>query len=764
MDAQLRKIQEQLQEERQRAKEEGRLRELAEHRAEQEGHRAEQERQRAEQERQRAEQAEDRTRQTTFEELLESCHRLSRSMSVQTDKSLSTQGSTTSPKGKCCPTRLRPWEDFPNVRQCAFDEVYNILHPLNDISPRLFSPLLHIEELGRTMPSRKIASEDDLKLFLHSTVENFVADFFSALAANHLYGEDGTLGKGVVFENHTNTLSDVAEDVQDRLQLSNSPSNPHRNPKPIHADQICVYKNENDQMDLLFIVEYKAPHKLTKEVLRAGLRAMDVPEDVIHRPTIPTDPYEKFNYNADKLVAAAATQTYSYMLESGTEYSCIITGEAMVFLWIQADDSNTLYYHLAEPNEEVHTGDGFGFKHPLTAIGQLLSFCLMALRSKRRSELWRNRSIQGAQTWSEDWKKILHNIPQEERKLDPPPSVFTARRYPINKRSPYLLRRKNLKSQLSGCSAEDEPTRDEHDEGGEPPEDPNESPESIDTPSKGGRTNRGERGRGQRGTKSSSPAEKQRQYCTQSCLLGLVLGSALDGSCRNTPLHRRGKKGTKHLLSKQQFSTMVQRQLAMTLDRNCKDLKIQGSRGALFQITLASHGYTFVGKGTRDVFVPDLVHEGRMYDRLKSIQGRLIPVYLGNIDLDRPWLDLGVRIIHMLLMSWGGERVDKVKGAKDFDTDIKRFESQIARLGVQHEDIRPPNMLWNQEADGVMFIDLERATEIRRIALQELPGNRKRRRSFGAAKNEVWIKGGRWRMENEGTTQRRRRASCLDNE
>ncbi len=99
---------------------------------------------------------------------------------------------------------------------------------------------------------------------------------------------------------------------------------------------------------------------------------------------------------------------------------------------------------------------------------------------------------------------------------------------------------------------------------------------------------------------------------------------------------------------------MVQQQLAITLDRDCMDLKTQGSRGALFQITLASHGYTFVGKGTRDVFVPDLEHEGRMYGRLKTMQGKMIPVYLRNIDLNRPWLDLGVRIIHMLLMSWGG--------------------------------------------------------------------------------------------------------------
>lgn len=60
-DVQLKKIQEQLQEERQRAKDERRLREQAED---------------------RAEQAENQTRRTTFEELLESCHRLSKFMSV----------------------------------------------------------------------------------------------------------------------------------------------------------------------------------------------------------------------------------------------------------------------------------------------------------------------------------------------------------------------------------------------------------------------------------------------------------------------------------------------------------------------------------------------------------------------------------------------------------------------------------------------------------------------------------------------------------
>jgi len=75
------------------------------------------------------------------------------------------------------------------------------------------------------------------------------------------------------------------------------------------------------------------------------------------------------------------------MLESGVEYSCIVIGEAIVFLWIKADDSNTLYYHLAEPDEEVQVGNRLSFKQSLTAISQLVSFCIVALRSERRNEL-----------------------------------------------------------------------------------------------------------------------------------------------------------------------------------------------------------------------------------------------------------------------------------------------------------------------------------------------------------------------------------------
>ncbi|KAK3177890.1 hypothetical protein OEA41_000022 [Lepraria neglecta] len=311
--------------------------------------------------------------------------------------------------------------------------------------------------------------------------------------------------------------------------------------------------------DILFIIEYKAPHKLTKDVLRADLRAIDIPKEAINRPTIPTDLQEKFNYNADRLVAAVATQPYSYMLKSSVEYSYIITREAM-----------------------------------------LLSFCLIA-RSTRRNELYRNTSINKAQTWSEDWEEILRNIPREDRKLNPPHSAFKARRYSIAERSRYYLRKKKPMSYRSGCSLENKPIDDGRDD---PAGDSGNGPESINTPSKRRSANQSQEGNRGRGTRdSASTGNQRRQYYTQGCLLGLVGRSALDGDCPYT-----------HLLSKQQFGAMVQRQFPITLNLNCTDLKSQGSRGALFRIILASHGYTFVGKGTRDVFVPEREHERRMYD------------------------------------------------------------------------------------------------------------------------------------------------------
>ena len=51
----------------------------------------------------------------------------------------------------------------------------------------------------------------------------------------------------------------------------------------------------------------RQPPNCRTNIYRAGLRPMDVREDVIQRPAIPQDADEKLNCNADRLIATAVT-------------------------------------------------------------------------------------------------------------------------------------------------------------------------------------------------------------------------------------------------------------------------------------------------------------------------------------------------------------------------------------------------------------------------------------------------------------------------
>jgi hypothetical protein len=64
------------------------------------------------------------------------------------------------------------------------------------------------------------------------------------------------------------------------------------------------------------LIEYKPPYKLSVLNLRAGLlqadsRSINLLEDVINRPTILTNPEEKFIYYSEWLVVAVPIQIYT---------------------------------------------------------------------------------------------------------------------------------------------------------------------------------------------------------------------------------------------------------------------------------------------------------------------------------------------------------------------------------------------------------------------------------------------------------------------
>jgi hypothetical protein len=82
---------------------------------------------------------------------------------------------------------------------------------------------------------------------------------------------------------------------------------------------------------------------------------MELVLEVIAQRKIPTDMAQRFQYNADRLVATVMTQTFHYMINLGLEYSYLTTGESYVFLWIEEGNRETLHYHPAVPKEEAET-------------------------------------------------------------------------------------------------------------------------------------------------------------------------------------------------------------------------------------------------------------------------------------------------------------------------------------------------------------------------------------------------------------------------
>ncbi|KAL8917477.1 MAG: hypothetical protein Q9208_007922 [Pyrenodesmia sp. 3 TL-2023] len=746
-------------------------------RADEERARAHEERVRADEERLRADEAKARIQATTLEELLEHCHKeLFQHFEVQTDKAQTTQGDVTSPTGKFYPKRLRVWAQFPALQQRAFDKYYASLHPEGSShnAKRIFVDAHSIRSNGAiNLKHRKISSEDDLRLFESTAVANMVRDIINRISRDeelrNTLGLDA--GASVSFANHANALNagdvelqaqqppeplaetsdrdgklaDNVDIAREEVQALQPPTTPaptataqyDHGGKLTKADNYCLYHAKGQHQKLLYAVEFKAPRKVTKEILRSGLHEMNLSKDVIHRTKIPGNGDEAglFKYHAERITAAVLTQTYQYMIQTGCEYSCVSTGEAIVFLWVPADSPSELHYHLAEPGLEV--GEGMDLQHNRTTIAQTLSFFFMALQSKTRDRDWRNKAKMAAgQEWEIDIFKILSAIPESLRKSHPESPAWEPTKFPdrVTRTSKYFTRRlamEERKKRLFTDHDDNPRNTPRHDD--EPdsdnPDGPGQKPGKgfPATPTPDPATRQTRRGKQSNWQKSDNDDHHNRAYCTQQCLLGLTRGSALDAACPHYESHRKNG-GSHHRISAEQLCVSLQQQLGRRLAYNCTDLQIYGSRCMLFKVSTAAHGYTFIAKGTIGGLICHLQHEARVYDRLRKLQGHDIPVYLGSIGLSKPILDFGgVEIIHMLLLAYGGKRVDDdgVEEPSDLRLQVKSFKNKLERFGLEHGDLEERNILWNPEMERVMFIDFERSKSILPSrALQEITPSR----------------------------------------
>ena len=82
------------------------------------------------------------------------------------------------------------------------------------------------------------------------------------------------------------------------------------------ADQFCVYNTSSEAADAeyrlaAYIIEYKAPHKLSLGRIHEGLQDMDLDDVIVQHDA------ETSRDCSRRLVAAAITRTFSYMIAPG---------------------------------------------------------------------------------------------------------------------------------------------------------------------------------------------------------------------------------------------------------------------------------------------------------------------------------------------------------------------------------------------------------------------------------------------------------------
>ncbi|KAK4140752.1 uncharacterized protein C8A04DRAFT_39662 [Dichotomopilus funicola] len=658
-------------------------------------------------------QAAEDTRETTLSEYLAACPAFVFAK-FETNPALMSNGLISNPARRRCPHRLEPWDNF-------LEEQRAIMRTLLSSFPadtRTFMNRAYLRSRGEVIHRRRLTTAEALEQILL----DFVAEPVTAIVERFRDVDDITsafnIGAGIAFKTRPHTLAEAT-----RGAAPARPKSP--DDTKFRPDHIYAYRrnsSDSNEKTMAFIIEYRSPQNLTPPHLRLGLRPMDVHEEVAKRNSIPPEKEQEayFQYHADRLAASALTQAFDYMIQAGLTYGCVTTGETFVFLKINWTHPITLLYHMAEPALEVeeHRENALC----CTAVSQVLAFTMLALHSASQpahGQDERQRAINRLKIWEAD---SMHQSPSDTGRaplstssaheprtykgVDRSPRPFVSPNAAVGKRKAPVGHQQGYRTGPGARAVSPDSDRDYAE------------PEIPSTPTPpAGSTPTGQVLAQRRGGDSGDAggSTETRQYCTQKCLLGLTTRNVLDEACPNVYLHRRtDQEFRRHPVDHKTWLSLLRKQLAQTLDDGVVPLGQQSAWGIVFQVTLLEYGYTFIGKATTTRFVPDLSHEGEVYEHLQPLQGVHVPVFLGGVNLRELgrtyYYDTDVRLIYMNLLSWAGRnRVDKVEKVKS-KTGVFRALQALFACRVAHNGERVPNILWNEETEKAMVINFEQAT------------------------------------------------------
>ncbi|KAM5438507.1 hypothetical protein MferCBS31731_005084 [Microsporum ferrugineum] len=681
---------------------------------------------------------EEQIRCSTLPEYLDACHTHLFLGLVPGHPKGSTKGSANNADGKLRPDRIREWTLFAEAQTAIWDQLVDG----DFITQRHFSSLHGLMTIGHNM-KKIIRSELDLRYFQRDAITVPATSVIEALYQNEQLREAFKLQGHIVFENHTNTLTDGEEEEEvvarpSKLRKTTggtaTPNAPPTSGRPL-ADEFCVYDEGEKVKRPAFIGELKPPHKFPLAAIQDGLQDMELDEVVeCHRADTNETRHRR-------LVAAVITQAFSYMIKAGVEYGYVSTGEALIFFHFDAEDPGTVYYYLSAPKQDV--GETTGFTGELdgdnrlhmTAAGQVLAFALQAIRTAPHDQNWRIWAEERLKTWVIVEEDLGSPTPSaNDARFSPPYEPLKSAKLFIQ-RSPVRTRsraRSTCKPTSTSPGRSDENNDDSGgpDSGSPSPRPPPTNVTVVPPPLPAWASS----------YKGPVCRDGTRRYCTQKCLLGLVNGGPLDSACPNAKEH-----GTdNHRIDHTTFITLLKAQIQQKPDPRiplgCESLHRHGARGALFEVILFAYGYTFVGKGFPWEFRHYLRHEKAVYDQLQPIQGVHVPVCLGTIDIPKqPMCYDGIAYIpHFLLLAHAGTSISDCGALKGQVISAASESLQaIHKHGVLHRDVEMRNMLWDSER--ILIIDFERAKIMcaERVPLGDTSLNQPRKRGKSTPGEEI---------------------------
>lgn len=632
----------------------------------------------------RVQEAEEKIRGLLWPEALFLWHTIHANPTIEPRHNTIAAGQFTKPTGRRYPTLLCRWPKFHDLHKKAFEDIsYHFAKPESSA----FYSREHYESNAKDfMRGCKLDSEAALVAYEERTVEDLVVNTW------WLMGEGQIRFKSR--EGHS------LDHTKDRVNQTNTGAGTTAKLKNRQYDKVCyVITDQGESIDL-FVVEYKAADKLTARLVKAGLHKMKV-ETIKDRIQVSTKAGARTKQKAEEAIVVVLTQTFDYMVSQGLSYGYVNGGDVFIFLYIDPNHIQNLYYESVILEKATTPSDQM---LRLTAVGLVAGFTKMAYDNVESRNLWtedlRIKAQNELSIWGINDSKILEKLPETPKRAigdsdeSPPFNEAGPERPPDGSPAETRARAREREGR----------TDSQNDERG-----------ARYQSRKGDKSRKRKRS----GTYSDNNIQRPvRPYCTQVCLLGLIRGHDLDKKCPNVQAHRKEAREdscNQHTLDQPTLVRLIDEQLQKTPERNYnggfKSLGRSGWAGALFRLELLSHGYTFVGKGTVQPLVKVLHIEANMYKRMDALQGKAIPVYLGNVDFKSPfWLTTSVAIVHLMLLSWAGEEAWKCGiESKRLQLETSRTYNEVAALGVEQRDLRPPNILWNFELDRAILIDFEYA-------------------------------------------------------